>query len=61
MKLTEGNIFEEIDYAYHSMANLSEIERLVWTHKRYGIKNATKMLLLVNYIELTVEAKNDRS
>lgn len=59
-KLTEGNIFEEIDYAYHTIKNLSDADKVKWANKRYGTYNSTKVLLVVSYIEQTVKRDNDR-
>lgn len=59
MKLTERNIFEEIEYAFFTVHQMNDIDRQKWLRDRYGIYNATKMHLLVWYIGSTTKDKSD--
>ena len=54
MRVTESNIFEELDYAYFATEFLTPVESAAWMLKRYGIDKATKMIMILNSIKQVI-------
>ena len=50
-RLTESNIFEELDYAYHTTDTLYGIYKDQWLFDRYGQVNGLKMFNLLEAIK----------